>query len=272
MKVRILGTYAPYCKGKENCSGYLIETAANKILLDCGNGTTSQLNMEKDLNNLTIIISHSHSDHYADLLSLAYAVDLYHKLGYLKERVKLYLPKKNYKLASGTTSKNEADKEVRIDDIHLRHLAKKHYFELHEYDENTTLKLGKSTITFHKTEHSLNTYATRIEDESGVFVYSADTGYVENSMETFAQEADLFLCEASFLTGQKRETNIHLYASEAGKIAKLAKVKKLMLTHFWPEIPKEKYLLEAKTEFTNTTVATTGEVLEIDRRKLDEGK
>ena len=45
----------------------------NKILLDCGNGITRNLNFPEDLNNLTIIISHLHRDHYSDIFSIAYA-------------------------------------------------------------------------------------------------------------------------------------------------------------------------------------------------------
>ena len=33
----------------------------------------------------------------------------------------------------------------------------------------------------------------------------------------------------------------HIFAYEAGLIAKAAKVHKLMLTHFYPEIDKQKY-------------------------------
>ena len=37
----------------------------------------------------------------------------------------------------------------------------------------------------------------------------------------------------------------HLYAYEAGMIAEKANVKELLLTHFYPEIDKQKYVDEA---------------------------
>ena len=73
MELKVLGTVSPYCQQDKNCPGYLITTEDSKILLDCGNGITRNLNFPNDLNNLTIIISHLHRDHYGELFSIAYA-------------------------------------------------------------------------------------------------------------------------------------------------------------------------------------------------------
>ena len=63
-------------------------------------------------------------------------------------------------------------------------------------------------------------------------------GYQENSLVRLAEDADILLCEATFLRGQTRLTDNHLYAYEAAKIAKQANVRQLVLTHFFPEIEK----------------------------------
>ena len=39
-----LGTVSTYCQGEKNCPGFLIQYLDNKILLDCGNGISRQLN------------------------------------------------------------------------------------------------------------------------------------------------------------------------------------------------------------------------------------
>ena len=62
----------------------------------------------------------------------------------------------------------------------------------------------------------------------------------------FAKDADLLICESTFLKGQLKNDDNHLYAYEAGMIARDANAKKLLLTHFWPEIDKQKYVDEAK--------------------------
>ena len=72
-----LGTVSPYCKGNSNCPGFLVSDGDKKVLLDCGNGISRYLDMENDLDDLIIIISHLHRDHYGDLLSIEYASSIY---------------------------------------------------------------------------------------------------------------------------------------------------------------------------------------------------
>lgn len=52
-------------------------------------------------------------------------------------------------------------------------------------------------------------------------------------------------------------------AQQAGIIAKKAKAKKLMLTHFWQEESIQKYVNEAKQEFFNVIVAKEGQVIDM---------
>ena len=93
MELKVLGSVSPYPKDNKNGVSNLVIDDDYKILLDCGTGSTRLLDMKKDLNNLIVIISHLHKDHYADLLPLSYASYVYHKLGYLKNKVKVYIPK-----------------------------------------------------------------------------------------------------------------------------------------------------------------------------------
>ncbi len=272
MEVRILGTRAPYCKNGDYCPGYLVTTEKSKILIDCGNGITNQLDMTKDLENLVIIISHVHPDHYGDLLSLAPTVDLYRKFGYISDKVKLYLPEINYidkeeyyEDEDGWGSSRTVKAPI-IDDELVRAIGKNHYFDTEEYNQSTKIELENMLITFMKTLHPINTYAVKIEDKTGTFVYSADTGYEEKNLVNFAKDADIFLCESSFLKGQIRAENYHLYAHEAAKIAKKANVGQLVLTHFWPEIDKKCYVDEAKEILENTIAAEPGKVLKLSRR------
>ncbi len=67
-----LGTVSPMCYKNKNCPGFLIESEDKKILLDCGNGVSRLFDMENDLKDLIIIISHLHKDHYSDLSCFGY--------------------------------------------------------------------------------------------------------------------------------------------------------------------------------------------------------
>lgn len=269
MEIKILGTVSPYCKDNKNCPGYLVTSNKTKVLLDCGNGATRNLNLPDDLENLNIIISHLHKDHYGDLLSLAYATYVFHNLGYLQERVKVYIPEPNmYQVSEGYTDDDgwgasRLVKKPLIDYEFLQNLGEEHYFELIPYNENTKLEIDDLNISFSKNPHPINTYSTKVVDKDKTFVYSGDTGYQGNSLVRLAEDADILLCEATFLRGQTRLTDNHLYAYEAAKIAKQANVRKLVLTHFFPEIEKELYVKEAKNIFENTESAEEGKVLKL---------
>ena len=120
-------------------------------------------------------------------------------------------------------------------------------------------------ISFCFNPHNIKTYSVKLETEDLKIVYSGDTGYEKNTLKTFAKDADLLICESTFLRGQQKKDDYHLYAYEAGLIARDANVKKLLLTHFWPEIDKQLYVDEAKEIFKNTEAAMEGKKLILRR-------
>ena len=79
------------------------------------------------------------------------------------------------------------------------------------------------------------------------------------------KDADLLICESTYLKGQTKTSDNHLYAFEAGKIARDANAKKLLLTHFWPEIDRDLYVNEAKEFFGNTEASIEGKKLILRR-------
>lgn len=269
-----LGTVSPYCKNNLNCPGFLIQYKDNKILLDCGNGITNLLNFPDDLNNLTIIISHLHPDHYGDLLSIAQTSYVFNRLGYVNEKIKVYIPEgdkinvsEDYKDTDGWAMSRRVEKNL-IDFDYLLGLEKTSYLEFVPYKKNDKINYDELIISFQKNPHQLTTYSTKLETEGIKVVYSSDTGYKGNCLEEFAKDVNLLICESTFLKGQVKNEDNHLFAFEAGKIAKKANVDKLLLTHFWPEIDKQKYVEEAKTYFSNTEYAEEGKKL-ILRRKYE---
>jgi ribonuclease BN (tRNA processing enzyme) len=80
------------------------------------------------------------------------------------------------------------------------------------------------------TDHSL-AYKIITSDNKKI-VYSGDSDYCDG-LKSISENADLLLCESSFPDDMKKEG--HMTPSLAGKIAKRAKVQKLVLTHFYPE-------------------------------------
>ena len=70
----------------------------------------------------------------------------------------------------------------------------------------------------------------RIEHGGRVLAYSADTAPCD-ALIRLAQDADLFLCEASYLDGEDNPPDLHLTGREAGEAATKAGVGRLVLTH-----------------------------------------
>lgn len=276
--VKPLGTVSPYCKGDKNCPGFLIEYKGYKILLDCGDGISSLINFPDDLNNLIIIISHLHKDHYSGLSSIAYASYVYKNLGYLDNKIKVYIPEgdepkidRNYYYDNGWGDSIRV--ESKLEDFeYLTNYGDENNLEFIPYDESLELKHGEMDISFALNPHQLITYSTKVDTPNNTIVYSSDTGYEDNTLTEFSENADLLICESTFIKGQTRTSDNHLYAHEAGKIAKLANVKKLLLTHFWPEINKQNYVNEAKDFFENTEAAIEGKKLVLRRNYENNNK
>ena len=81
--------------------------------------------------------------------------------------------------------------------------------------------------------HNEESIAFRINGPDGSsVVYSGDTDYTENLIE-LARDADLLICESALPDDMR--VNGHLTPSLAGEIATRAGVRKLVLTHFYPE-------------------------------------
>lgn len=82
-------------------------------------------------------------------------------------------------------------------------------------------------------KHRKESLAFRVESTDGIsIVYSGDTDYSENLVR-LAAGTDVLICESALPDHLKVEG--HLTPSLAGKIATAAGVKKLVLTHFYPE-------------------------------------
>jgi ribonuclease BN (tRNA processing enzyme) len=81
--------------------------------------------------------------------------------------------------------------------------------------------------------HTEESLAYRITARDGTsFVYSGDTDMCENLI-ALARDTDLLICESALPDDKK--VSGHLTPSQAGQIATAANVKKLVLTHFYPE-------------------------------------
>lgn len=250
IEIKPLGTVSPYCKNNMNCPGFLIESEKNKILLDAGNVITSLLNFPQDLYNLNIFISHYHKDHFGDLGIIEYASYVYKNLGLIDNKIKIYLPKRDYQNNKLSITSNTESFSV-YEDI----------------DEKKEVFVDNMKISFHNNNsHTIPSYVIKVEENDIRIVYTSDIGTTNLSeLISFCKDADLLICESSFVKSHNTKSTTHLTAEYAGAIARLSNVKKLLLTHFWPETDKNIYLSEATHEFENTDAAQEGKTLTLTK-------
>ena len=81
-----------------------------------------------------------------------------------------------------------------------------------------TFDVGPFAVTVDRVNHPVETYGVRIEHGGRVLAYSADTAPCD-ALNRLAQNADLFLCEASYLDGEDNPPDLHLTGRDAGEAA-----------------------------------------------------
>jgi len=261
MKLTILGCWAPYPRAGGACSGYLLRHRDTNILIDCGNGVVSALQKHLDFRQLdAVIISHLHPDHYLDLYSLRHAMTGSIRDGSRREKLDLYLPCYPDEACQPLLKHTDAFNIRNIEELPI---TNRRGFS----GELRAAEAGPLKITVARVHHPLPTYSVAVEGTVR-FVYSADTKNFPGLVE-WVRGADLFLCEASVQEAEKDYTSVgHLTAREAGELAARAGVRKLVITHFWPEYDLTVTAREAVEGFgRRVIVAREGKTYAVGQRR-----
>lgn len=225
MKLTVLGNNGPFPAAGGACSGYLINDGDSNILIDCGNGVLSNLQKLISFEALdAIILTHLHSDHISDMYVLKYAVQIKRKRGRMDHLVKVYAP-------------SEPKPEFNSLDV-------KDAFDLRPISPELELKIGNIKITFKEMTHPYKDFGVALECNGKRFVFSGDTSW-NDGIVSFAKNADLLMLDAGLLNRDHTPNPPHLTAEQCGRIAADAKVKRLLLTHLWPEYDANELLDEA---------------------------
>lgn len=216
------------------CSGYLLRTDDTRVMLDCGNGSTSLMQRETAIEDLdAVIVSHRHHDHWADLIGIYYALR-FHPEG--PRSIDVYAPPDTKDFVAQLLSDDAA---AIFDDI----------CRFHDVVDGDALTIGDLDLRFAHSEHAVPTVSVRIEHDGAVLAYSSDSAGGPELIEV-ARDADIFLCEASW-TGHPEDwpDGVHLTARGAGEHARIAGVDRLLLTHVWPSNDRDVVRREAAEAF-----------------------
>lgn len=252
MKLIILGSGTCVPSRERSAPAYLLEVAGKLILLDSGEGTKKRI-AEANRNFMDIdyiFYTHTHVDHVSELPAILWAFNWHEHER--KKDLTIFGPKgfKKFfkKMLAAYWPNFEEKTKFKVDIIELKNKK----IEINDIVIKTkSLDEQRSTLI-------KNSIGYRIEYEGKSFVYTGDVGYNKN-VTKLAKKADLLLIESAtpILVAD------HLTPSQAGELASESKVKKLVLTHFYPAVERIDILGEAQKTFKGPIILSK-DLMEIE--------
>lgn len=223
------------------CSGYALRTSERGpvTLLDCGPGSVRKLgDVGIGIEEVErVVLSHFHTDHCLDLFALAFARRSPSLAGRLKP-LEIVGPRGTADLVERGALLGGERGWTRFSDARV--------VEVDPHARGATLDVGDLELSFVATQHTEHAVAWRVRGPCGAtLVYSGDTGENED-VAALARDVDLFVCECSF--PDDAPVARHLTPSSAARLARAARARRLLLTHFYPDlVPDEARRVAART-------------------------
>ena len=254
MELILLGTGCPKVDYKRFGPANLISTKNTKILVDCGSGVTQRLNQLNisSANIDALFLTHLHSDHVIDLYQLI--ISSWHS--YRLSPWKVYGPKGTKNFIKKIMDAWQIERKQRIK-YEARKSTKAFEINVKEFNSTGQVTINDMKIKYFEVDHKPVKYAYGFNFYHGnkKLTISGDTRPSENVMK-FGQLADVLLHEV-FIDGELQSTNsmrtlktlhnvrnYHTPSTVVGKIAKISRCKKLVLTHLVPTKFNEKKLIK----------------------------
>ena len=204
-------------------SGYLVVCGATRLLVDAGPGSFANLQRWLDPSLIdAVVLSHHHPDHWLDI----HALTTHAHLVLERTGLPVYAPAA------------VVERSLLGDSATLA---------WHEVSDGAVAQVGEVSVSFHRTDHSFETLAMRIDGGGRSLGYSADTG-PGWSLDELGVGLDLLLSEATY-TVDHEGTAGHMSGRQAGEQARRAEAGRLVITHRWPTIDPVQVVEEAEESF-----------------------
>lgn len=284
IKITFLGTSAQIPTAKRNHTGILLSYGAENILVDCGEGIQRQFRIMK-LNPCKvtrILLTHKHGDHVFGLPGLLSTLSFsgYNKTLYIygpagikkfmEDFLKLVNIERNFKIEI----KEVSGKFFENSDFYLEAEKMKHGIPTNAYSFVVKNKFRLDKKKLEKSKLPSGPLMKKLKEGKNVsydgkkfkakdFTYlekGKKVSFVFDTLDNknivpFVKGANVLIAESSFgsdLTDMATK-HLHLTSEQCGKIAKKAKVEKLILTHISQryEINRKFILDDAKKNFKN---------------------
>jgi len=243
MNLTCIGKYGPIPKAGESCSCYLLSHEGKNVVVDMGCGSLSKLLLTLRVPDINaVVLSHLHADHMGDMLTFRYALEVAKKLGWRSDPLPVYLP-------------SEPETEATL-------IASHPMVDAHFITDGFEVAICGMDVRFALMPHAVPSYAMAFSADRSKFVYSGDTKDNEDFV-SFAQGADLLLMEAAFLSKDKGPAAQHVSARDAGRIGSDAKVKRMLITHIFPEYDPDELLREARECYPTAEIVQENKSYEV---------
>ena len=235
MRLTVLGS-GTNLHPKRAAAGYLVETD-QVLLFDFGPRTLMNLlKVGADRHRLRhLFISHHHMDHFADFFTFFFDALFHTKFVAPRPALVIYGPRGTRRLF-GTILKampgfSSASFRVTITELTDR-----------------TIRLGETRVTAGTVIHSpsLHCQGYRVEHRGTALVYSGDAEYCDG-LVSLCRGADVAVLDCSFPV--QRPGTGHMTARDCGRVAREARVKRLVLSHFYPVAERYDVKSQAGQEF-----------------------
>ena len=266
--VTFLGTGASNPSKYRNVSGILIQTpVSGNLLLDCGEGTLSQLYRcfgerrgDNIIRNLgTVFVSHIHGDHHIGLISiLQRRVSLLRAAGGKRKRTVVICP---YMVGNWLTQYGRMCERIGCRLVDSQNLT----------DRPAPVSRLQTDLSFQTVPviHCKEAYGVVVQHRSGwKVVYSGDTRPCPALAEA-GRGATLLLHEATFEDSMQSDAvaKKHCTISEALGIAREMKPGFTILTHFSQRYPKVSPAM-LKDEYLKSKVAMAFDCMSVTLKEL----
>lgn len=243
VELTILGNYGPYAPAKGACSGYLLDADGFQIMLDCGNGSFSQLQKYTDYSRLGILIlTHLHPDHYSDIYCLRQALKYKMKEGTRKDPLYVYLPEGPAHLVEEFRQWEDVFTVISLEDA-----------------SQAVNDFNLFQLEFFRGQHQVPAYGVRFSaGNQCLLTYTGDTGWF-SQLEQHCSGSRYLLAEAALRDYELNERGAyHMTAGQAAMLAQNSGSSNLILTHFFPEHNLHQLQREAEQNFDGKIFMSAG--------------
>jgi ribonuclease BN (tRNA processing enzyme) len=240
--VTVLGSSGSYAAPGNPCTGFVVRSGGATVLHDCGPGTLGPLQRATDLTELdAVVVSHCHPDHWLEL-------------PVLRNVFTWFVPRSGIPVyATARTAEMDGALRVPVEGV-------TEPLVWHVIDAASRVVIGDQTWTFDRTDHPVETLASKVEVGDTSVLFTSDTGPGWNYDE-FGRDVDVVFSDASHPSGFEGQGIPHLSAREAAERAARAGAGRLVLTHIVPGFDPEAHRDEAVTAYGGPVdVARSGSV------------